>query len=80
LAGGEFGRPYVLPPNTPADKVKIIREAFAKTMRDEAALADAKANKLDVEPSSAEELDRLAKEVLSQPPDTVARMKKLLGK
>ena len=80
LAGGEFGRPYVLPPNTPADKVKILREAFAKTLRDEAALADAKANKLDVEPSSAEELDRLAKEVLSQPPDTVARMRKLLGK
>jgi hypothetical protein len=79
LAGGEFGRPYILPPNTPADKVKIIREAFAKTMRDEAALADAKANKLDVEPSTAEELDKLAKEVLSQSPDTVARMRKLLG-
>jgi len=80
LAGGEFGRPYVLPPNTRADKVKIIREAFVKTMQDEAALADAKANKLDVEPSSAEELDRLAKEVLSQPPETVARLRKLLGK
>lgn len=38
-------------------KVKVLREAFAKTMRDEAALADAKANKLDVEPSTAEELD-----------------------
>ncbi len=80
LAGGEFGRPYVLPPNTPADKVKIIREAFAKTLKDEALLADAKVNKLDIEPSSAEELDRLAKEVLTQPPDIVARMKQLLGK
>jgi hypothetical protein len=59
--------------------VKILRQAFAKTMRDEAALADAKANKLDVEPSSAEELDRLAKEVVSQPADIVARMKLLLG-
>ena len=79
LAAGEFGRPYVLPPNTPADKVKIIREAFAKTLKDEAVLADAKANKLDIEPSTAEELDKLAKEVMSQPPDTVAQMKKLLG-
>jgi tripartite-type tricarboxylate transporter receptor subunit TctC len=79
LAAGEFGRPYVLPPNTSADKVKIIREAFAKTLKDEAVLADAKANKLDIEPSTAEELDRLAKEVVSQPPDTVAQMKKLLG-
>jgi tripartite-type tricarboxylate transporter receptor subunit TctC len=79
LAGGEFGRPYVLPPNTPADKVKIIREAFVKTLKDEAVLADAKVNKLDIEPSTAEELDRLAKEVLSQPPDIVGKMKKLLG-
>jgi hypothetical protein len=80
LAGGEFGRPYVLPPNTPADKVKILREAFLKTMHDEAARADAVANKLDIEPSTGKELEKLAKEVLSQPPDTVARMKKLLGK
>jgi tripartite-type tricarboxylate transporter receptor subunit TctC len=79
LAGGEFGRPYVLPPNTAADKVKIIREAFAKTLKDEAMLADAKVNKLDIEPSTAEELERLAKEVISQPPDIVAKMKKLLG-
>jgi tripartite-type tricarboxylate transporter receptor subunit TctC len=80
LAGGEFGRPYLLPPNTPADKVKIIREAFVKTIKDEAMLADAKANKLDIEPSTAEELDKLAKEVISQSPDIVAKMKKLLEK
>jgi tripartite-type tricarboxylate transporter receptor subunit TctC len=80
LAGGEFGRPYVLPPNTSADKAKIIREAFAKTLKDEAMLAEAKAKKLDIEPSTGEELDSLAKEVVNQPPDTVAQMKKLLAK
>jgi tripartite-type tricarboxylate transporter receptor subunit TctC len=80
LAGGEFGRPYVLPPNTPADKVKIIREAFAKTLKDEAMLADAKVNKLEIEPGSGEELDKLAREVIDQPPEVVAKMKKLLEK
>ncbi|MGH7828106.1 MAG: Bug family tripartite tricarboxylate transporter substrate binding protein [Candidatus Binatia bacterium] len=80
LAGGEFGRPYVLPPKTPADKVKIIREAFAKTIQDEAVAADAKKSKLEIDPSTAEELERLAKEVVTQPPDIVARMKKLLTK
>jgi tripartite-type tricarboxylate transporter receptor subunit TctC len=79
LAGGEFGRPYVMPPNTPADKVKIIREAFAKVLQDEAAVADAKAKQLEIDPSTAEELDALAKEVIDQPPQTVARMKKLLS-
>jgi tripartite-type tricarboxylate transporter receptor subunit TctC len=80
LAGGEFGRPYVLPPNTPADKVKIIREAFAKTIQDEAVRADGKQHQLEFDPSTAEELEKLAKEVVNQPPDTVAQMKRLLGK
>jgi len=80
LAGGEFGRPYVLPPHTPADKVKIIREAFAKTIQDEGVIADGKQQQLEFDPSTAEELDKLAKEVVNQPPDIVARMKGLLGK
>ena len=80
LAGGEFGRPYVLPPNTPPDKVKIIREAFARTVQDETVRADGKDKKLEFDPSTAEELEKLAKEVVSQPPDIVARMKQLLGK
>jgi len=60
--------------------VKTIREAFVKTLKDEAMLADAKASNLDIEPSSAEELEKLAKEVTNQPPDIVAKMKKLLRK
>ena len=79
LAGGEFGRPYVMPPNTPADKVKIIREAFEKVIQDETAVADAKAKHLEIDPSSAADLDTLAKEVIDQTPETIASMKKLLS-
>jgi tripartite-type tricarboxylate transporter receptor subunit TctC len=79
LAGGDFGRPYVMPPNTPPDKAKIIRDAFAKVLQDEEAIAQAKAQNLEIDPSTAEELDALAKEVIDQPPETVARMKKLLA-
>lgn len=80
LAGGEFGRPYVMPPNTPPDKVKIIREAFAKTIQDKEFMADAERTKLEITPSTAEELEQLSTEVVNQPPETVARMKKLLTK
>ena len=80
LAGGEFGRPYVLPPNVPPDRAKILRAAFAKTVRDEAVIADGKQKKLEFDPSAAEELERLANEVVNQPSETVARMKKLLSK
>lgn len=80
LAGGQFGRPYVLPPSTPADRVKIIREAFEKTLSDEAALADAKKKRLEIDPTSSDELEKLAKEVVSQPPEIVAKMRQLLEK
>jgi tripartite-type tricarboxylate transporter receptor subunit TctC len=80
LAAGDFGRPYVMPPNTPAAQVKTIREAFAKTLNDEAVKADAAKKKLELDPSSADELDKLAKEVTSQSPDIIAKMKTLLAK
>ncbi|MGH7927136.1 MAG: hypothetical protein ACREQV_05025, partial [Candidatus Binatia bacterium] len=80
LAAGDFGRPYVLPPNTPADRVKIIREAFQKTLSDEAALADAKKKKLEIDPSSSDELEKLAKEVTSQPPEITKKVTQLLHK
>lgn len=80
LAGGDFGRPYVMPPNTPPEHVKVIREAFEKVLKDEAAIADATKKKLELDPSTADELTFLAKEVTSQPQDIVAKMKSLLEK
>jgi tripartite-type tricarboxylate transporter receptor subunit TctC len=80
LAGGQFGRPYVLPPKTPADRVKIIREAFEKVLADESVIAAGKKRKLEFDPTSAEDLEKLANEVMSQPPEIVAKMKQLLGK
>ncbi len=80
LAGGDFGRPYVLPPNTPPDRVKILRDAFDKTLKDETVIADATRKRLELDPSTWDDLEKLAKEVTSQSPDVVARMNKLLGK
>jgi tripartite-type tricarboxylate transporter receptor subunit TctC len=80
LAGGQFGRPYVLPPKTPADRVKIIREAFERTLNDEVVIADAKKKKLEIDPTSSDELEKLAKEVVSQPSGIVAKMNQLLKK
>ena len=34
LASGDFGRPIIANPGIPADRVKLLREAFAKTLRD----------------------------------------------
>ena len=44
----EFFRPVVLPPNTPEERVKILRDALRETMNDPKFLEDAKKSKLDV--------------------------------
>jgi tripartite-type tricarboxylate transporter receptor subunit TctC len=80
LAADQFGRPLVFPPGVPADRVKIIRDAFNKTINDPALLAEAERRRLDIDPATGEELDGLAKEVMTAPPDIVERVKKLIGK
>ncbi len=79
LAGAEFGSPLFAAPGTPADRVKILREAHAKSMKDPELIADAKKGKMDMDPSTGEELEELSKEVIAQPPDVIERAKKISG-
>lgn len=80
LAAGDFGRPIVAPPNVPADRLKILRDAFDKAIKDPALLAEAEKRRLEIDPTSWQELESLAKEVMSAPPELVERVAKLLGK
>ena len=79
LAPGEFGRPIVAPPGVPADRVKTLREALNKTLKDPEVLAQAKKRGWPVSPLAGEELQSLAKDVVAQPPEVVQGLKKLLG-
>ena len=79
LSGGEFGRPILVTPGTPPERVKILREAFIKTLKDPELLAEAKKARMDVDHASGEELEALIKDVLDQPPEVVDQAKKLLG-
>jgi tripartite-type tricarboxylate transporter receptor subunit TctC len=79
LTSGDLGRPFITPPNVPADRLAILRDAFRKTMGDPAFQADVKARKFATNPDYGEELEKLAKEVVSQPREVVERMKKVLS-
>jgi tripartite-type tricarboxylate transporter receptor subunit TctC len=67
----EFGRSLFLPPNVPADRVELLRNAFTATMKDEAFLADAKRAQMPIEPMSHEKMAEITKRVLSTPPHIV---------
>ena len=77
LTGAEFGSPIFAPPGTPAERVKLLREAHAKSMNDSVLLAEAKNGKMDMDPSTGEELQTLTVEVMSQPPEVIERAKKI---
>ncbi|MFN4281586.1 MAG: Bug family tripartite tricarboxylate transporter substrate binding protein [Alphaproteobacteria bacterium] len=56
-----FGKPTVVSPNVPADRVSLLRRAYADTMKDPEFLADAKKLGINIEPVSGDELSKLAK-------------------
>ncbi len=79
LAANIFGRPLVTPPGVPAERIKTLREAWNRTVKDNEFLAEAKKRGWPVGPVAGEELESLAKEVIAQPPEVIQRLKKLLG-
>ena len=78
LSSGGFGRPMVAPPGLSAEVARTIREAYGKMLKDPEFIADVKKRRYDLEPVSWEEMQSLAKEVTSQPPDVLERVKKIL--
>jgi len=68
-----MGRPYMAPPDVPADRVKILRDAFMATMRDKGFLAEAEKAKLEVDPVSGEEVQDIVKEAYETPKSVVKR-------
>jgi len=78
LSAGGFGRPMVAPPGMSAELTRTIREGYVKMLKDPEFIAAVKKRRYDLEPVSAEEMQHLAKEVTSEPPDVVERVKKIL--
>lgn len=77
LLGGEWARPLMAPPGTPADRVTVLRAAYEKVTKDPDLLTEAKKMRIDVTPVTGEKLQSMAKEVMVQPPEVIAQIKKL---
>ena len=70
---GIFGRPFVLPPGVPADRVAALRKAFMLALNDKALRAEADKMQLDVDPMSGDELQKLVADLYDTPPHLVER-------
>ncbi|HEY4135411.1 MAG TPA: hypothetical protein VGO34_09360 [Alphaproteobacteria bacterium] len=68
-----FGRPYILPPGVPAERVAALRAAFLAALKDPALLEDAKKSRIDIDPVSGEEVQALVTKLFAMPAATVQR-------
>jgi tripartite-type tricarboxylate transporter receptor subunit TctC len=73
-AGLGLSRPFIAPPDLPADRAKMLQDAFMATMRDPEFLADAGRQKLDIDPKDGEQLAALIRKVYATPRSIVDRI------
>jgi tripartite-type tricarboxylate transporter receptor subunit TctC len=70
-----FGRPYVVAPEVPADRVAALRQAFHDTLLDPDLKANAKKAGLDVDQVTGDNLQKIVAKVYAAPPDIIAKTK-----
>jgi tripartite-type tricarboxylate transporter receptor subunit TctC len=80
LAGGSFGIPFLAPPAIPDENLRLLREAFVKTMDDFAFRADVERDQgLEVRPVSGHELENLARRIINLPPKEAKDLQRFLS-
>jgi tripartite-type tricarboxylate transporter receptor subunit TctC len=73
-----LGRSLAAPPQTPPDRLAVLRKAVAATMADAEFLADARKLDIDIDPMSAEETQNTVDRLFATPPAVVARIEAAL--
>jgi tripartite-type tricarboxylate transporter receptor subunit TctC len=77
-AGQDIGRPFVAPPDLPAERLKMLRDAFNATMKDSEFIADVRRNKFELEPEDGEHLAALINKIYATPKPIIERVSNLI--
>jgi tripartite-type tricarboxylate transporter receptor subunit TctC len=73
-----IGRAFAVAPGTPADRVALLRDAFAKAIKDPELIAEAKKAKIDMNHISHEQVLKDFNGLLNQTPETLKEMGKYI--
>jgi tripartite-type tricarboxylate transporter receptor subunit TctC len=73
-----FGRPYILPPGTPPERVATLRKAFMAATHDEELLAEARKMRVEVRPLAGEDMQALVTRIYATPQAIVERTREAL--
>ena len=78
-AANELGRPFVASRGVPAERIAVLRHAFAQAVADPAFIAEAAKARLPVSPRLGEQALKIVDEIYATPPDIVAAARKIIG-
>ena len=78
FASTEFGRPYVLPPDVPSDRVETMRNAFAEALADPELVAEAAKLKIDMTFRPPQRLEQLVAHLYETPQPLIETVRKLV--
>ena len=73
------GRPFLTPPDVPADRLAALRRAFQRTMQDETFLAEAAKVGMDTSALSADTVTEIIRRVAATPPEVIVAAKRARG-
>jgi tripartite-type tricarboxylate transporter receptor subunit TctC len=73
-----FGRPYVLPPGTPPERVAALRKAFMAALKDPESLAEAAKMNLDLDALAGDEVQAEVAKAYAMPARIVERARQAL--
>jgi tripartite-type tricarboxylate transporter receptor subunit TctC len=80
LAAQEMARPFAAPPGVPADRAAALAAAFDATMKDPDYLADAKKSRIDVNPVSGADIQKLLAELYATPKDVIKKASQAIAR
>ena len=74
-----LARPFIAPPDLPADRVKALRDGFMATMHDPDFAAEMKRAQVGIEPTSGAEMQRMVADAYALPPALIQRVRDALA-
>jgi tripartite-type tricarboxylate transporter receptor subunit TctC len=77
-SGAEVGRSLAAPPGVPPERVRLLRAAFDAMLKDPEFLGEVEKTKLEFQPASGEELERLIHNTANAPPQLIEKMQLIL--
>lgn len=78
MARGVLGRPFLAPPDMPADRVAALQRAFELVMEDPEFLEEAMRSRLEIMPASVATMRALLEEAYATPPHLIEQARELL--